>query len=499
MTTTPSRRRNDTGSMPLAMLITVVGVLLSSVLASTMSVQVGSTRHAVQRQHALDAAQAGLDVVVGQIRTATDGTYSNGFDANGVLNKLPCGPVIGAVGVGGTATYSVTISYSSTKSGAAIACHGIKGPAYAHLTAKGIDVTSAISRTLRATYSFRTTNKNIPGGLLRIYRTATSKDLCTAASGTAVVVQTCSTGSTLQTFAYNPNLTITLVSTITDAMPLGKCIDAGPVPHTTNNAAVSLQPCGAVTLPRQQWSFNDTGNLEGTSNGTSTDATCLNVQSPDSIGSAIVLKIGANACYESYNNVMNFNPDATMGAGAAGPDTDQLVNYKQFGRCLDVPKADWTWNYLSAWPCKQKPDPTQVKWNQKWTTPALAAGASSATGTIYTHPDNTAFTTCLTSPATTGPTSFVDLTQCPAGAPPATMKWTVYGDTGVYATSYTIVNGYGNCMSASDPDDPSTVFHTSGNKISTVIVLPCTGSLFQKWNADPFALRPRALTDISEQ
>lgn len=498
MTITPPRRRDETGSMPLAMLITVVGMLLSGVLASTMTVQMDSTRHAVQRQHALDAAQSGLDVVVGQIRTATDGTNSNGFDSNGVLNKLPCGPVIGAVGAGGVAAYSVTVSYTSTKSGAAIACHGAKGPAYAKLVASGTDVASGITRTLRATYAFRTTNKNIAGGLLRIYKTATSKDLCVQATGTAIVVQPCVSGSSLQTWAYNPNLTISLVSSITDAMPLGQCIDAGAVPHTTNNAAVSLQPCGAVTLPRQQWSFNDNGNLEGTSNGSSTDSTCLNVQSPDTAGSAIVLKT-VSGCGQAYGNVMDYNPDATMGAGAAGPDTGQLVNYKQFGRCLDVPKQDWTWNYMSAWPCKQKPDPTQITWNQKWTTPALATGASSATGTISTQPASTAFRACLSTGSTTGPTSFVDLTQCPSGAPPATMKWTVYGDTGDYATSYTIVNGYGNCMSASDPDDPATVFHTSGNKISTVIVLPCTGSLFQKWNADPFALRPRALTDIAEQ
>ena len=67
----------DSGTMSMALLVTVVGVLISAVLAAMVSVQIGASRRAVQSGHALDAAQAGLDVVVGHIRHAVDGAGSD--------------------------------------------------------------------------------------------------------------------------------------------------------------------------------------------------------------------------------------------------------------------------------------------------------------------------------------------------------------------------------------------------------------------------------------
>jgi hypothetical protein len=29
-------------------------------------------------------------------------------------------------------------------------------------------------------------------------------------------------------------------------------------------------------------------------------------------------------------------------------------------------------------------------------------------------------------------------------------------------------------------------------------VLPCSGSTYQKWNAEPYVLRPKPLTDLAE-
>ncbi|HEX8347288.1 MAG TPA: hypothetical protein VF657_21500, partial [Actinoplanes sp.] len=455
----PSSRPDEAGSMPLAMLITMVGVLLSGVLAATTAVQLDNSRNAISSERALQAAQAGLDAALAQIRAANDGTETNGEDDNGVLSKLPCGPLNGRVSAASTASYSVKIEYRTLRTGAELVCHGPKGPSFAKLISKGTDSTGGLTRTLEAWYTFRTTNKNIAGGRIPVYRTATSKELCLHATpDNKVTVELCNLapGGPQQRWAYNSNLTITLVSSITEATPLGRCVDAGPVPHTGNNLPVTLQPCFATTQPRQQWSFNDDGNLEGTkSDGSDVDGYCLNVKKPDEPASDIVLKNGGG-CSEAYTNVQNFNPDPDAGAGAAGAGSGQLVNFRQFGRCVDVPGQNWTRGYLTAWPCKQKPNPTQIAWNQRWTTPALLPGASSATGTISTQPNNTAFRTCITSPLTAGTTSYAFLSQCLLALGEAG-QWTVNGDTGSYDTSFTIVDSKENCLSAADPADPATV------------------------------------------
>ena len=83
-------------------------------------------------------------------------------------------------------------------------------------------------------------------------------------------------------------------------------------------------------------------------------------------GSHIVLVTAVVASATQYDNIKDLAPDAAVGAGAAGASSGQLVNFNQFGRCLDVTNQDVTSAYLIAWPCKQAPDPTNVAWNQRW-------------------------------------------------------------------------------------------------------------------------------------
>lgn len=514
--------RHDTGSMPMAMLLTVVGVILSGVLASIVTVQAGNSRRAIRSQHALDAAQAGLDVAVGHIRAASK-AGAVGEDRIGVLNGLPCSgesvaqqklaPALrtaaftGSVGVGGVADYKVYISYTRTRGGEPIECRNPGGPAkaaaFAELVAIGTDLSSDHQRTLKATYNFRTTNKNIPGGLIRVFRTATSKDLCLDAgsdvpnASTPLTVQPCSPGSAQQTFAYHPDLTIGLVTSVTDEMPLGMCLDAGPVPHSTPGTAVTFQPCGATTKPGQQWGFNDNANFEGTSDGVGLDGYCFNVQVPDAIGSAVVLNTGGPSCGGPYDNKRTFSPEAAVGAGAASVDTKQLVNYAQFGRCLDATNQNWQYEYMIVWPCKQAPDRTRVAWNQKWNTPG-PADATGVKGPITTKPSYETFTTCLKSPLSTALGLYVTLEQCAPGPPTAPFEWTVFGDTGKYETSYTILDSNKNCLAAADPEKPGTTLYTYGSVISSVVVAPCDGSTLQKWNAVPEVLQATPLKNIRE-
>ena len=69
----------------------------------------------------------------------------------------------------------------------------------------------------------------------------------------------------------------------------------------------------------------------------------------------VVLGNGNN-CRRSYDNIQNWAPDAAVGAGAAGPLTTQIVNFSQFGRCIDVTNQDVTSTFLIVWPCKQAPN-----------------------------------------------------------------------------------------------------------------------------------------------
>src|SRR5919112_154102 len=77
-------RKDDTGSLPLAMLLILVSVSLSTLMTPMVLSQIDSTRVDSRRVHALHAAQAGLDVAMAHIRAADDGA------GNGRIAKLPC-------------------------------------------------------------------------------------------------------------------------------------------------------------------------------------------------------------------------------------------------------------------------------------------------------------------------------------------------------------------------------------------------------------------------
>src|SRR4051794_38244927 len=77
-------RRDDTGSMPLAMLVTLVSVTLSAGVSGMVIGQLKSSQRASDRVAAVAAAQAGLDFALTTIRSAVDNTGA------GKLDALPC-------------------------------------------------------------------------------------------------------------------------------------------------------------------------------------------------------------------------------------------------------------------------------------------------------------------------------------------------------------------------------------------------------------------------
>ncbi|MHB8340288.1 MAG: RICIN domain-containing protein [Mycobacteriales bacterium] len=478
----------DQGSIILVFLVMLIASAMSLLVLGTMLSQAHSTQFATRRVDTLHVAQAGLDVALGQIRAANDG------QGNGVLAQLPCGPLTGTLDPGGTSTYQVSIAYypsdptgqtASWLAANAISCTRGSGPpvvpGYALLTSAGADMTpgygqSLGNRTLQTTYVFQTTNANIADGLIHIYNdgAAGHVDLCMDAgsaqppAGTPLELQPCQHGSPRQAFAYQPDLTLVLLATQTPTSP-GMCLDA----PASSDTLVEFQPCtdgsGQTVTPEQQWSFNDVASFEGANTNGSLNGLCFRVVNPNTPGTDV--NLSSNTCGGSYNIGQTWDPEPSVGAGAAGPSTSQLVNYQEFGRCLDVTNQNVNWPFLIDFPCKQAPNPSYIAWNQKFAYDA-------ATKEFVTNPSAGPY--CLQSPLGTASPAYVLVEACPA-TPSSNVQWTVPGSTGVYATSYTILDGAGNCLSLGPPGSSSAPL----NQWSTITVAKCDGSLAQKWNAPP--------------
>jgi hypothetical protein len=257
---------------------------------------------------------------------------------------------------------------------------------------------------------------------------------------------------------------------------------------------VELRECDPSVPPRQRWSANAQANFQGTTDGKQPDGYCFNVAQTDAPG-PVTLNSNCNVWGDPKQQ---FLPEAAVGAGAAGADTGQLVNYWQFGRCLDVPNnASYFPNGgpLIAWTCKQafnSADLTAIGWNQQWTLPPrVPFDAASATGQITVK--DGANTYCLLSPVSeTTADQHVALAQTCGTA--STMTWTVDWETGNYETSYRIKNHYGHCLAVTDP---ATDFFIPG--FSNIKVEECSDSPRQKWNAPEDVVESGPLSDVIEK
>ena len=432
--------RDDAGSLPMAILLTFLGMTLTAGLVPVVVGQFEDTRFSDARSSALHAAQAGLDVGMGQIRVAHGVPSASDPVGGGELRLLPCGPFSGDVdnGTASRPTYSVSIAYYNanprTASSTQITCTPGAGttvtPAAARLTSTGTDPVTGDSRTLSGTYTFQTTNTNVAGGQIRAY----SSNLCME-GGTDLTMQACVEGDEArqrQFFAYNADLTISLYNSGSEANPRGLCLDGGS-PETAGNR-VTLRPCANPTQPQQQWNFDSSAGFKGTTKEGDilrANNLCLALKAPNTAGSILVLTTSCSG----VNATKSFNPAASVGAGAAGAENGQLVNYSQFGRCIDVTEVRYDKGYLIVWPCKQTPDPTKLDPNQLWAVPA--AGASGQITSTYQG-----VRYCLRSPADPATGRYPSMVSCPiSSAPPARTTWTMSPADAEYRESYRISLG----------------------------------------------------------
>lgn len=499
---------DDRGSMVMAALLIMVASMLALLLVPLIIAQINTSRFDTRRGHALDAAQAGVDVVLGQLRSAT----SSGV---GDLGKLPCGTTFaGAVSTGGTARYEARVYYfsadprghddwagDSTKQISCLSGQGVAvTPGYGMVVSRGTDSTTGsfdtvATRTIHATYVFKTKNNNVPGGLIHSY--GSDPELCldagssSPAIGTVATFRPCAAGTAQQLWSFNTNLTISLAATVNGPSDLGVCLSApAAYPHASGDP-VTLQNCSSTTSPQQRWGYNGSSNFVATTSAGRQDSLCMGPASPNTADANLTLvSCGARDTGHA------FSPDGAVGAGNADGAHKFLVNYNQFGRCLDITNQklpqDAGTKYLISYPCKVAPDtastpactPTSpvtvtasAPANQWWCLPSIPTGATSATGQITSIMDSSY---CLVSPMTLNGNPYME--KC-ANVTANQKKWTVWGDTGEYTTSYRISDASTPSASSSlgyclQPTDTTDIY-------TKIIVSDCTGTTLQKWNAPP--------------
>ena len=507
-----SHTRDERGSLPMVLFVMMIGLAMTAVLIPTLITQDRMSVYSSTHLRSLSAAQAGVNVVVGKIRAAT-------ADGVGDPSALPCAPstnpLTGAIDSQGKLTYRTYVRYfvidpvqnpSATPmlcvsgSGTYDTATGTYVPTYAEITSTGTDSTYAgssnsgasLGRTLTTTYVFKTSNRNVAGGQIRIYPpgNASTNAFCmdagstTPAAATVIVLAVCSTTTPVaaqQQFSYRSDLTLQLNTSITSAYANGLCLATA----TTSGAPVSgntvyLSACKALGSPTydQQWSFNDNGMFQASnSNSASTGSLpnlCMSVTS-QTLGRQVTLLGCSYDGQGTSSTTQAWIPSPSVGNGAAA--APQLVNFQQFGRCADVTGQNVSADHMIAFPCKQNPLASSVAWNQKFTYSASTGWLSTTTGgTQY----------CLFSPRTEG--GRVRLTVCStpssvAGVTASQLVWSSLGSaaTTPYAQRYTFVDSSTDdtrCLSITAPpaSDSAPWYY--------IVVASCDGSTAQKWNAD---------------
>jgi len=475
--------------------LAVAAVTLSQVIPSQAEEKTGRTVH---------AAEAGFDAALNQIRAANDG------NGNGLTGQLPCGPISGSVGPNeGSLTYRVTVKYYATDptgqsdawlNNSSMPCTAGTGtasaPGFALLLAKGAGTdipgssAGAGNRSLQTVYRFKVTNRNVSGGLIHVHDQLTA--LCLDVSdrqgvgrGNQLTIQPCDRSNPGQIWSYTKDLLLQV--TATDGTFL--CLQSERANTGTGQPPIKLAACNP-TDPQQVSSLNDVGRFEGTDDRTSTSGWCFTSLSDPSAATAGSQVVPRQACSGGYDWIHTFSPEPQVGAGAAGESIGNLVNYHYFGRCLDVTNQSVDWTWLIGYPCKQKPDPSLLTWNQVF-------NYNGATQQYYTNSPSGQY--CLQSEDTSNPPvvgTRVLTKPCTTGE--RYQKWTRTGDTGVYASSYNVVNDGGLCLSLTVPGPPEVDPNSYYSQWGYVVVETCDGTTKQKWNA-PAQLLPGGLQNTFEK
>jgi Tfp pilus assembly protein PilX len=492
----PGTGRDEGMALFFVLLCLLIVAGLSLGLLGALFGEVGPTVYERKSERTIAASQAGLQAALAAVRQAW--SSQSGSTRNGDRTKLPCysaaNPLVGQVGgldstTQDPVTYRVQLSYytvnpsgqsAAWRTANAISCTPGAGttvtPVYVLLQSLGAANVAAVpngwgDRASEIVYALNRTDQAMLGGSIHSdLISSTTKNLCweaasyPAAVGTLVSLATCTANKPAQTWSYRTDYSIVLTGSqdATTTPPSGGlCIASTGPGNSSNITGLSLQTCVSGQW-RQLWAYDDNGEFQGVnSTKTSLSGKCLTTNDVWAVGGQLTV---ANCDY----NQDNWTPEASVGAGAAGAATQQLINYGEYGRCLDITNWNLDATWLIDYPCKQDPT-SQVGWNQRWVwdSPNTKELQSNTSSGLY----------CLTTPATAG--AYVIVRPCDNTR--NDQKWTMLGDTGNRSTSYTIVDTYGRCLSLG-PAGPGRPDLSSWSSITTAT---CDGSNNQKWNAPP--------------
>jgi hypothetical protein len=499
---TMAAARNGDDERGVALLTAILFMLLvaglSVVLLSVIMSQATPVFVAKKTTRTIYAAQAGLQASLGVVRSLAQTDSATG-KVSGIRSKLPC-TVVGKVDANDPAsTYSVAMKYftldptgkdsnAAWLAANALPCNsatnlfaGSVQPLYMLALADGMGAavpgnanSTFGDRHIAAVYKFKVTNVNVPGGRIWDYNINYCLQAVSAALNSQVIFKSatdCTTANnTKQLWIYDTDYEIKLASTtVAGQTPL--CISS---PMTSDKTAALAGPAVLTKCQsdasrwNQLWSWFGTNSWRGQLANNSTYSNFyLNAGTP-SAGSVLNVTNGSGG---------GFAPTTAVGAGAASHNTNQIVNYQEFGRCADVTDTNINSSFMISYPCKQDPTGTgKLDWNHKWYyTEPTAPSTSVASQPVYVYLNNdTSKKYCLTTPSAGG--KYVTFTSCNWGTT-AAQKWTRFQDTGDYSASYLFTDSLGRCLAVDSTDT-----YTSG-KWSKMIVTTCNGGLEQKWNS----------------
>jgi type II secretory pathway pseudopilin PulG len=503
-------RCSPKGDDGVALLMSLAYIAMFTLLMlSMLTVVVGQVKPTAQARKdvgSLNAASSGLQAALTALRSAKD------VNGAGDRAQLPCtaGPVTtfrtgtmtsstpGTVLTADPATvpgafrYSVHFAYylldptdqpPAWLQANAMTCPLTSTPQFAYLQAYGTGTNVARAggssgnrgnRSQTGVYRFSVPGANVDGGRLRLNGGAWCIDAGpTPAIGTVPTFTACAAlGTRLsQLWEYrsdltlfyggNPALNLCIQGTPSQAPTLQRC---------TGTGSGATWPYYSARHQAQLWNYDDSGRFAaGAVNGDVDGNACLRPAAAGGTGAVLV-----GACD------WGFDPDPEIGAGKAGGNTtglvgsptNQYVNFGEFGRCLDVSAQNTNSEFLIAYPCKQAPDSTRVRWNQIWRWQSLGGNR----GRMHVNTGGKDW--CLTVPTSPTPEEFVTTKVCVAGR--VDQEWIATGEVpDSPSTSYNLVSVLrGTCMSISRSFG---LAHQSAK----VVLEPCDGRRLQKWNAPP--------------
>ncbi len=407
------KQSDDRGvAMASVVLLMIVVMGLSAIMLGLVITQIRPTLVNAKSTRTVAAAQAGLDAAVSQIRGALIEDSSG--EVMGDVRQLPCEVKGNVDGSGAPTRFEVKITYYRTdptnrsrawraEPSNQIVCRptGVprglaQVPGYALLTADGFDdeaiaVDGRVNRSVEATYKFSLKTVNTVGG--RIYNLL--KQHCLVAGdiqvGSRIYYRNassaaCATLTDYNRWVWDKDYMIHLSSS-RGALGIDLCI-TGRSTSESSMPAMTLQACGTddnVDLG-QRFSWRDGGSWEG-QNSTNSDYGNFMMQANRETnldGAHLV----ASYPFRTWGGAFRaFEPEPTVGAGAASKETNQVVNLLEFGRCLDVFRDKLYMPYSILYPCKQDPSGKErFRWNHRWVYQEPAEGTTTRITTIEVTP-----------------------------------------------------------------------------------------------------------------